>query len=251
MRSRQIMRILLTSIILITYSAAAVAQARIITVRLPAPAASGRAEVGLYGSGLCLRSVPAQGATIKVNVAKLANECNSWGHDFRPIKNVKILILVPGYAVAELDTDTYDLPIWAPKLVKLPPAVIEGWIDPAPKMPIRLSLSYLLGEAMNFFGYFDGSVPEIELGTSTTDTQGHFRLEIPDLTGDPFVRAEGKSVQVWFNSPNHPEPREAFEHQWLELRQLYSGSRLVLRYDRDRPHNPTAPAEQKAPLAGR
>jgi hypothetical protein len=114
-------------------------------------------------------------------------------------------------------------------------AVIEGWIDPAPKTPIRLSLGYALGEAQGFFSYFDGFVPDIALGTSTTDPQGHFKLEIPDLRGDPFVQAEGNSVGVWFNSPDHPEPGESFDHQWLELRQLYSGSRLVLRHDRDWP----------------
>jgi len=226
-------RVIFTFILLSTCFAAATAQARIITIRLPALDTPGNAEVGLYGRGLCLRSVSAQGTTLTVDVDKLASDCNSMGHDFRPIKNVKVLLLVPGYAAATLDTDTDDSPIWVPKLVKLPVVVIEGWIDPAPKTPIRLSLSLSLMEAMNFFGYFDGSVPDIELGTSTTDPQGHFKLEIPDLAGDPFIQAENRSVDVWFNSPDHPQPGEAFEHLRLELRQLYSGSRLVLRPNRD------------------
>lgn len=240
-------RSLLTIILLSTCFAAAAAQARTITIRLPALATSGDAEVGLYENGYnvvsCLRSVSAQGTTITVNVEKLAGDCGSGEHDFRPIQSVKVLLLVPGYAAATLDTETYDSPVWEPELVKLPVVVIEGWIDPAPKTPIRVSLSYPLIEAMGFFFYFDGGTPDIELGTSTTDAQGHFKLKIPDLRADPFVQAENRSVDVRLSSPDHPAPGEALDSQSLELRQLYSSPPLVLRYDRDRPSNPADRAD--------
>ncbi|HEY2293228.1 MAG TPA: hypothetical protein VGM86_21215 [Thermoanaerobaculia bacterium] len=239
-------RALIAAILLNTCFASAGAHARVITVRLPALEVSGHAEaeLGLYGNGLCLTSESAKGTTITLDVEKLASNCSSGSHDFRPITSVKILLLVPGYAVSTLDTDTYDSPVWAPRLVKLPVRVVEGWIDPAPKVPIRLSFRYPLLEAMGFFSYYDGDVPDIELGTVTTDSQGHFRLSLPDLAGDPFVQAASGLVNVRFNSPDHPEPREAFDDLSLELRQLYSGSRLVLRRNRDWPH-PSLPPDSR------
>jgi hypothetical protein len=241
-------RALLTIVLLSTCFAATVAQARIITIRLPALATSGDAEVGLYENGYnvvsCLRSVYAQGTTITVNVEKLARDCSSGEHDFRSIQSVRVLLLVPGYAAATLDTETDDSPIWAPELVKLPVAVIEGRIDPAPKIPIRVSLSYSLIEAMGFFFYFDGGTPDLELGTAFADAQGHFKLKIPDITSDPFIQGEGRLVEVRLNSPDHPEPGEALSSQSLELRQLYSSPPLVLRYDRDRPSNPADRADE-------
>lgn len=231
-------RALIAAILLNTCFASAGAYARVITVQLPALEVSGHAEVGLYGNGLCLSSESAKGTTITLDVEKLASNCSLGEHDFRPITNVKVLLVVPGYAVSTLDTDTYDSPVWAPKLVKLPVRIVEGWIDPAPKVPIRLSFVYPMHEAMEFFGYYDGGLPDIQLGTVTTDSQGHFRLSLPDLASDPFIGAAKGSARVWFNSPDHPEPREAFDDMSLELRQLYSGSRLVLRHSRDWPHNP-------------
>ena len=228
------------AILLNTCFASAGAYARVITIRLPAVEVSGHAEVGLYGSGLCLSSESARGTTITLDVQKLASDCSSGSHDFRPITSVKVLLLVPGYAISTLDTETYDSPVWAPRLVKLPVRIVEGWIDPAPKIPIHLSFVYSMYEAMEFFSYYDGSLPDIELGTVTTDSQGHFRLSLPDLASDPFLRAANGSVHVWFNSPDHPEPREAFDDLSIEFRQLYSGSRLVL---------PTRP--QISPPSGR
>ncbi len=232
-------RALITAVLLNTCFASAGAYARGITIRLPALEVSGHAEVGLYGSGLCLSSESAKGTTITLDVEKLASGCSSGSHDFRPITSVKVLLLVPGYAVSTLDTETYDSPVWAPKLVKLPVRVVEGWIDPAPKVPIRLLFVYSMYEAMEFFSYYDGGLPDIELGTVTTDSQGHFRLTLPDLASDPFLQAANGSVHVRLNSPDHPEPREAFDELSLELRQLYSGSRIVLRHDRDWPRNPS------------
>jgi hypothetical protein len=231
-------RALITAILLNTCFASAGAYARVITVRLPALEVSGHAEVGVYGNGLCLSSESAKGTTITLDVEKLARVCSAGGQDFRPIINVKVLLVVPGYAVSTLDTYTYDSPVWAPKLVKLPVRIVEGWIDPAPKVPIRLSFVYPMFEAMEFFGYYDGGLPDIELGTVTTDSQGHFRLSLPDLESDPFIGTANGSAKVWFNLPDSPALREAFDDLSLELRQLYSGSPLVLRHSRDLPHNP-------------
>lgn len=241
-------RALLTIILLSTCFAATVAQARIITMRLPALATSGDAEVGLYEDRYnvvsCIQSVSAQGTTITVNVEKLARDCPLEEQALHPITNVRVLLLVPGYAAATLDTETYDSPVWEPELVKLPVVEIEGRIDPAPQTPVRVSLSYTFWEAMGFFVYFDGGAPDIELGTATTDAQGHFKLKIPDITGDPFVQPWNSSVDVRLNSPDHPTPGEALDFQSLEVRQLYSSPPLVLRYDRDRPRNPADRADE-------
>jgi hypothetical protein len=214
-----------------TFVASTAAHARIITIRLPeALEAPGDAEVALSGKGLCLQTVSATGNTIAIDVEKLSGDCSSGSHDFRPITNVKVLLLVPGYQVARLDTDTYTSPIWVPELIKLRTVMVEGLVDPPPQVPLRLSLEYSLLEAMPFFGYYDGAVPVIELGTATTDAKGHFSLAIADLTGDPFIQAESASVHVRFNKQDHPEPGEALEDLWVKLRELYAGSRLVLRH---------------------
>jgi hypothetical protein len=45
----------------------------------------------------------------------------------------------------------------------------------------------MMDEARYFFGYMDGSSPELPIGTVVTGADGSFRMDVPDLAADPFL----------------------------------------------------------------
>lgn len=205
----------------------------VIQVDLPRPHGPARAEVALFGRGLCMQAVPAGRSAVRLDVDKLAAGC-MLGHDIRPISDVKVLVIADGHAIAALEASEDSISRFRPALPRLHRATIRGWVDPPPLVPLRLSFNYSLIEAMQHFGYTDGSVPILTLGTTTTDAAGSFTIDLPDLTADSFIDQE-RSVDVWLEPTDKtdPYPPPADLQLQLTIHELYSGTRIILRPDRD------------------
>jgi hypothetical protein len=197
-------------------------------------------KVGLYGQGLYMPLISAHNGVATVDVAALAEDGSSWGpkFDVRPITSIRVLFLAKGYAVGTFVGPADSAGEVDTRLYKLPLITVRGRLDPPPPFPIKLSFSYDLVEAMGYFGYTDGSTPVLELGTATPDAAGVFKIDLPDVTADPFIDQE-RQVDVQLIAPEHLELGSSLPDVHIPLRQLYSGSRLAIRPDGGWPPNPS------------
>ena len=187
----------------------------------------GVVHIGMHGHGLCLRFVELSESTSVVDLEKLVAACGSADHDSRPIEEVKALLLIPGFSVASYEGPYADAE-WNPRPRELPRFLLEGRIDPAPVIPMTVTVSYSLVEAMHFFGYTDGSVPRIDLGATSVGMEGRFRLDIPNLLHDQFVTSEMPLVDLRLNAPERPLLGEARAWHKLSLQELYSQEGVLL-----------------------
>lgn len=185
-----------------------------------------------------MQSVPSGRSAIQLDVDKLAASCN-FGHDFRPITEVKVLVIADGHAIAALEPPAAAVSRFRPSMPRLRRVIVRGWVDPPPLVPSRLSFTYSLREAMQHFGYTDGSVPLLALGTTATDASGGFTIDLPDLTADPFIDQE-RSVDVRLEPTEKPASDPSPTDLQLPIHELYSGARIILRPDRDGPPDPSS-----------
>jgi hypothetical protein len=105
----------------------------------------------------------------------------------KPASQIKMFIGAPGCKIA-----TFDVPILNLLSTEesfscgLAPAVtLVGQISPASLLSngdATVSVDYMAGWACKFFGFADCMVPQISIGTAKPDTDGIFKIELPDLS---------------------------------------------------------------------
>ena len=198
-------------------SAGAGASERWIEVAVPAEAGEGTVvEQGFYGKGLCM--APAQpggkGFVVRFDLSSDVGEPTS----------VKVLAYVPGFKVATLEMAWQDVEVptrWAPQFEPLPRASVSGRAtgpDGKPLAGSLLKIRYTLSEGMRFFGYFDGMVTVLELGSVETDPKGRFHLELPWLPGDDFFQPDSYSLGLEMGKRRVYLPLDDLYKDKLELR---------------------------------
>jgi hypothetical protein len=195
-----------------------------ITVEMPSQAPRGSLEVAIYGRGLCMQSLPIE-ATTAVDLDALAAGC--LGHDFRPIDEIRLALLLPGHAVATFAGGAIDA-TWIPDAVALPVWRLAGRIEPPPGEPSRLKLRYPVRAMLRFFEYFDGGVPELLVGETTVAEDGSFELPIADLRNDPFLAEDPHEVVATVSSGGDRGRRGAAPAYRVPLARLYDEGELVL-----------------------
>jgi hypothetical protein len=111
--------------------------------------------------------------------------------------SAKLIAYCPGYQIAQISDAPLDEP-WSPEFKKLPTTPIKGMLADTKGNPIakeKLVLSYLLDEAMSFFGYADGMVYPLRIATIETKDDGTFQIEIPLMEKDPFFQRYPRRVR--------------------------------------------------------
>ncbi len=211
--------------ILATFASAGVGMSeRRIEVTVPPEAGEGTVvEQGFYGKGLCIDQLTPEPSG-KAFVVRFDPRC-SLSSDFGEPTSVKVLAYVPGFKIATLEMAWQDVEAptrWAPRFEPLPRASVSGRAtgpDGKPLAGRMLRIRYTLGEGMGFFGYIDGMVMVLELGSVETDPEGRFHIELPWLPGDDFFQPGSHSLAV----------ESGTRRVYLPLDQLYS-KELDLRF---------------------
>lgn len=190
-----IRRVLHCVLPMVTLAAESVS-AQVITVQLPAELESprGAVQVALLGQGMCLQRVDMRAPETRIDVEKLAQRCAEF-HDLGPIREIRMLALVPGTGVESFSGPAVD-GIWKPNLVLLPVVRVHGRLEPPPPVGSTVRFSYGSTEGMRFFGYADGAPPEIAIGATSVGVAGEFSLEVPTISADPFVQDDDGMVDV-------------------------------------------------------
>lgn len=222
-----------------------------LSVALPTDVSPAQLEVGLYGRGLCLRTVGLPPGF--VDLEELAASCSVFGHDFRPIDEVRLLLAVPGYQIVTL-APAPDQGSWQPEFAQLPTVTLSGHLEPPSEHPLNLTIEYHLLEAMTFFEYTDGGVPSVLIAQTTTEPNGAFEVDAPDLRRDPFVASQEGFVIVRADHSDRAPDRGTDVRYRLTLRQLYETTPLILDQRVAWPPNPfheKASESQAGRLGGR
>lgn len=187
-------------------------------------------EYGLYGRGLSMRRLTPEDGSRRLEI-RLDDPRSAW---VRPVESVKILAYLPGFRAATLELDWREVgtpTTWEPDLVRLAVAPVQGRLigpDGEPLANRQVRFSYLLDEAMHFFGISDGSVPSVELGSAVSDPEGRFHVDLPWLLGDPFIEPLSR---LFWNSPGVPRSSvRVSAGEWsarLSVEEIYDEELLV------------------------
>jgi hypothetical protein len=109
----------------------------------------------------------------------------------KPASQIKMFIGAPGCKTATFDIailnllDTQESFSCNPA----PTVTLVGQIRPASLLRNKdatVSVDYMAGWACGFFGFGDCMVPQISLGTVKPDTDGIFKIDLPDFSADPI-----------------------------------------------------------------
>lgn len=119
-----------------------------------------------------------------------------WDYQFAvPEKTrFKILITAVGYRFVAFDSSSDVIKtgdVFRPEFKSVKMVNLKGKLLSAKGVPCsneRVYVSYDLGEEAGFFGYADGSVGTLSLGSGETNINGEFIIAVPDLLDDPFIR---------------------------------------------------------------
>ena len=151
-------------------------------------------QYGLYGRGLLVAGIPTS-AGVYEYLLKLDERSPEIGK----ASSLKLLIHCPGFRMvtAAFDFTKLGAPFeFSPVLVRLPSSPWRGVLVDSARRPVpgrTVLLRYDLMEAMPYFGYIDGMVPSLNIGSTSTDAQGRFTFEAPDFGSDPFFQAYRKT----------------------------------------------------------
>jgi hypothetical protein len=110
----------------------------------------------------------------------------------KPASQIKMFIGAPGCKMA-----TFDIPILnlldtqeSFSCNPAPTVTLVGQIRPASLLRNKdatVSVDYMAGWACRFFGFPECMVPQISFGTTKPDTDGVFKIELPDFSADPIA----------------------------------------------------------------
>lgn len=194
-------------------------------------------EYGFYGRGLCMRQLTEPDGSGRFAITFESRECDSLNHRFGMPEAVKAAAFFPGFQVVTLDMNWSEMgapTVWKPNLVRLPLASIHGRLsnpDGEPLANREVRFYYRVTELMRFFGYAEGAVPRVELGTTRSDPEGQFWTELPWLLGDPFFEPRREIIPGLLSFPN--EAVEVEVGSWstkLSIAELYHEP-LILRLE--------------------
>lgn len=152
---------------------------------------------------------------------------------------LKLLIYLPGYqmVVAEFADPGLTSTNFQPPLATLPPTRWVARLVDSSNRPVRnqvLDLNYRLFEAMPYFGYADGSVPTIHIGTARTDGFGALAFDIPSFFDDPFFQQYSRdgAKQFQLNSTGRPESLDDTLRPFSFSAQIYERPSVVVKSER-------------------
>lgn len=213
---------------------AELASAQVITLQLPAELEStrGAVQVAIIGQGMCLRLVEVRSQETRIDIEKLAEQCGRF-QELRPVREIKMLALVPGTGVEAFTGPAVD-ETWKPNLVPLPVVRVEGRLEPPPPIGATVRFSYGATEGMRFFGYLDGSPPEIAMGSTVVEAGGEFSLVVPTIPADPFVQDDNGMVDV--HVVLAADKARPFGDHWtsIPLEEFYAAKPMLLVHDTSR-----------------
>ena len=152
-----------------------------VRVRIPpdVDAENFRLGVGIYGYGLQTGTQSGEKGVCEYDVPCTTADV------------VKLFAYLPGYRIDPVDGLRAG-DVWEPFFVPLDFVPLEGRLLDSHGRPLAgetLVFTYDLIEAMDYFGYSDGSVPRLLLASAQTRVDGSFSGSIPDFAGDPFFSA--------------------------------------------------------------
>jgi len=144
-------------------------------------------EAGIFGQGLHLSQVQTKPGVfdylIRLNDSSVG-----------PAKSLKLLIYIPGYRIVAPEFKESELTagrVFIPPLVDLRTTIVKGVLLDSSSRPLAgqtLRVDYTLTDAMSYFGYLDGGVRNIPIGSTKTDSKGEFTISVPSLLDDPFFQ---------------------------------------------------------------
>jgi hypothetical protein len=106
----------------------------------------------------------------------------------KPANSIKILVYARGCKIQTFDLDLTRVPNPKERFVcaLLPPIRIDGEIasDLMRHENAELNVSYMAFWGNGFFGIADGPVTDFQVGKTTPDPDGRFRVDIPDFSAD-------------------------------------------------------------------
>ena len=109
----------------------------------------------------------------------------------KPASQIKMFIGAPGCKTATFDIAILNLLDTQESFScnSAPTVTLVGQIRPASLLRNKdatVSVDYMAGWACGFFGFGDCMVPQISLGTVKPDTDGIFKIDLPDFSADPI-----------------------------------------------------------------
>jgi len=119
---------------------------------------------------------------------------NQWAYRFEVPANAKfkLLIRVSGYKIISVESSSEKIipgNIYRPQLVPILKVNLAGRLvngEGVPHPNETIFVYYRLTEAMDFYGYIDGTSPLLLLGSGRTNSDGIFNMSVPYLLDDPF-----------------------------------------------------------------
>lgn len=143
-------------------------------------------------------------------------------------EDVQVLLYCPGFRIETREVALDRLPTRLElNLERLPRRQVRGKAvasDGRPVAGATLTVTYSLMEAGAYFGFTDGILPQIALGSLQTDDDGTFEAMLLDLTRDPWIDADRPVSLVRIEPPRDHDAGwdEILAGARLRLRALYS-----------------------------
>src|SRR6185436_15438552 len=125
-------------------------------------------QTGVYGRGLSLSEVRTRSGVYDYPI-DISNS------GVGTARSLKLLIYIPGYRMVASEFSAAELQpgkLFIPPLEPLPTAVVKGRLLDSGDKPLidqTLRVEYHLIEAMGYFGYVDGGVPSMDIGSVRTN----------------------------------------------------------------------------------
>jgi hypothetical protein len=178
-------------------------KARGFTVSLPLNISPETARIfaGFSGQALRLHNVPTRAGAHDYPI----DVSNS---DPRIDGSLKLLIYIPGYRMVASEFKNSELVVgrvYIPPLVELQTVMVSGRLIDSSSKPIAdrsLTVNYSLREARDYYGYIDGPLFLVPIGSVRTDSRGEFTITVPSLLDDPFFRKSRSNGQFELSSEN-------------------------------------------------
>jgi hypothetical protein len=155
-------------------------ESRVLHVRVPMEMATESLTIdyGVYARGLHMQTVQGEKGVCEYKLPVPAQG------------RVKLFVYHPGFQVAQSSTPPFDKP-WSPAFQRLPVTPLRGKLTDTRGNPLAhetIFMTYWMSEAMTFFGYADGAIPNIIVATTETRADGTFEVAIPLMEKDAFFQ---------------------------------------------------------------
>jgi hypothetical protein len=169
------------AMIVVTFAAAS-AETQVLKIRIPDEILTEHLVIlsGVYGKGLSLGQMNGKAGVHEYEVS------------FREDEHIKLMAYCPGYMIVCESSPAPNKP-WTPAFKPAPTTVLAGTLRDSGGKPVAnktIAFRYPLIEAMAFFGYRDGAVPQFLVASTQTGKDGAFATQVPVFDEDPVLKAE-------------------------------------------------------------